>query len=224
MKFIERIFKKKSRVKLDNFLKKNSSCKLALEIGATSKKNAVYFPNLVTLNYNNKLKDIDIVANAEKLNGIIEDDKFDIVLCLSVLEHTLNPTKLLSEAHRILKKNGILILSVPFVMPLHDCPNDYWRFTKYGVIEITKKYFNKILIDEDMNSLETIGYLFHRLFMQTRVLNVRYFNVIFLMFSKVLYFFKGIISKEYGSVKKDFDERNILSNNIYFIGEKKVIS
>jgi len=43
---------------------------------------------------------------------------FDIVICTEVIEHTPNPQKALHEMHRLLKKDGILILTVP---------NQFWH-------------------------------------------------------------------------------------------------
>lgn len=41
------------------------------------------------------------------------DDFFDDVFCIEVLEHTRSPFTILREVHRILKREGKLILSVP---------------------------------------------------------------------------------------------------------------
>jgi SAM-dependent methyltransferase len=39
--------------------------------------------------------------------------EFDMVMCGAILEHTLNPKLLISEMHRVLKKDGSFILVVP---------------------------------------------------------------------------------------------------------------
>lgn len=38
----------------------------------------------------------------------------DVMICDSVLEHVLNPSKVVQEMHRVLKDSGRLIVSVPF--------------------------------------------------------------------------------------------------------------
>jgi SAM-dependent methyltransferase len=58
---------------------------------------------------------------------------FDTVLCTEVLEHTKKPFQVINEVTRVLKPGGTLILSVPFIYPLHEAPNDYWRFTPHGL-------------------------------------------------------------------------------------------
>jgi SAM-dependent methyltransferase len=51
------------------------------------------------------------------------------VLCLETLEHVEYPQKALEEIHRILKPDGIAVISSVMCFPIHDCPFDYWRFT-----------------------------------------------------------------------------------------------
>jgi len=40
-----------------------------------------------------------------------ENDSFDILYCISVLEHTENPRKIIGEFNRVLRKDGLLILT-----------------------------------------------------------------------------------------------------------------
>jgi SAM-dependent methyltransferase len=57
----------------------------------------------------------------------------DLVLLLDVLEHLKTPEVALLEATRVLKPGGRLVLQVPFLYPLHEAPNDYRRWTQYGL-------------------------------------------------------------------------------------------
>lgn len=42
-----------------------------------------------------------------------EDSSFDFIICSEVLEHLENDSKALQEIHRVLKKNGTLVITVP---------------------------------------------------------------------------------------------------------------
>lgn len=84
-----------------------------------------------------KDKTVNIVADAHILP--FKDETFDTILCLLVLEHTKRPLKILGEINRVLKHSGTLILAVPHITYLHDEPNDYYRFTKYGLTYICEE-------------------------------------------------------------------------------------
>lgn len=59
----------------------------------------------------------------------VPDDAFDIVTIWEVIEHVLDPAYLLSEIHRVLKPNGILLLSTPNGQSLQAC---FWRDNWFG--------------------------------------------------------------------------------------------
>ena len=59
----------------------------------------------------------------------VDDGSVNVVLCTEVLEHVLEPRRLLNEAHRCLQPGGRLLLTVPFAARWHFIPHDYWRFT-----------------------------------------------------------------------------------------------
>ena len=57
----------------------------------------------------------------------------DVVLCTEVLEHCRNPSATMREIARILRPEGVLILTTPMSWNLHYEPHDYFRFTRYGL-------------------------------------------------------------------------------------------
>lgn len=58
-----------------------------------------------------------------------ENETYDIVLLLNVLEHLYNYRHILTEIKRIKKNNGVLIGYVPFLIWYHADPHDYFRYT-----------------------------------------------------------------------------------------------
>src|SRR5580658_2251280 len=76
----------------------------------------------------------DVLYDGKRLP--FDDATFDTVLSVEVLEHTPEPQRLLNEMARVLKREGTLILTVPFSFRLHEEPHDYFRYTPYGVREM----------------------------------------------------------------------------------------
>jgi methionine biosynthesis protein MetW len=56
-----------------------------------------------------------VKGNLNKEGISFQSDTFDAVTCLDVIEHVFDPVALLSEINRVLKENGILILTTPNV-------------------------------------------------------------------------------------------------------------
>lgn len=75
----------------------------------------------------------DITKNNHE---IIPDNTFDVIVCTEVLEHTNNPFLAASEMKRILKKGGIILLSVPFNFRIHGPLPDNWRISEHGLRSI----------------------------------------------------------------------------------------
>lgn len=61
------------------------------------------------------------------------DGCFDSVVCLEVLEHVVDPGRVVMEIARVLRSGGRAWISMPFLYPLHDAPFDFQRFTEYGL-------------------------------------------------------------------------------------------
>lgn len=76
-----------------------------------------------------------------------EKETFDVVISTEVLEHILNPDMYLLEVKRVLKPGGFFFFTVPFLMSLHEIPNDYYRYTPYSLEIIFKRVgFSNIII------------------------------------------------------------------------------
>lgn len=63
----------------------------------------------------------------------LPDGVADILLSNQVLEHVDSPMGYLAEAHRLLKDDGVMILSTHGYWFYHPTPNDYWRWTSAGL-------------------------------------------------------------------------------------------
>ena len=85
---------------------------------------------------------VDMVASAEKLP--FADKSFDLVLCLETLEHAERPWLIAAEIERVLKPNGIAVVSSLQNQVIHLHPSDYFRYTPLGLKSLFPKLTSKL--------------------------------------------------------------------------------
>ena len=42
--------------------------------------------------------------------------------------------------YKLVKKDGNIVVSVPFMYPLHDEPEDFWRFTEHSLRKLFENF------------------------------------------------------------------------------------
>jgi len=87
---------------------------------------------------NREDKSVDVFYDGGKFP--FADNEFDSIVTNQVLEHVFNPTEFLSEINRVLKLNGNLLLTVPFVWDEHEQPYDYARYSSFGLAHLLKQH------------------------------------------------------------------------------------
>ena len=132
----------------------------------------------------------DIVMDVTNLE--FNDNSFDLVIMMEVLEHVKEPKKALSEIYRVLSDNGKLIMSTPFILGIHDEPYDYYRFTKYGLEYLLSDF--KIEIHETNDFAHTIMVLIGRL-MKSKLRRDKIVSLIIFMPLLLVYPMVFIVSK-----------------------------
>ena len=70
--------------------------------------------------------------------------KFDVIICLAVLEHVYNPFIAIKNLKKMLKKNGTFYGYVPFLYFYHAPKSlifqDFYRYTKDGLVYLFKDF------------------------------------------------------------------------------------
>ncbi len=61
------------------------------------------------------------------------DAEWDLILCVSVLEHVPDFMAAAQRIHHALRPGGQAVIVAPMCFPYHDEPHDFWRFTVHGV-------------------------------------------------------------------------------------------
>ena len=104
-----------------------------------------------------------------------KNEQFDSVLSNQVFEHVFNPDLFLSEINRVLKSDGYLLITVPFVWDEHEQPFDYARYSSFGLKYILNKNgFDIVTHIKTENNIKTIFQLING-YIYKKVYNKKYF-------------------------------------------------
>jgi SAM-dependent methyltransferase len=72
---------------------------------------------------------VDVIADITRLP--LSQNSFEVVLCTEVLEHIPDTAAAFAELERLCRPGGAIILTTPFMYPLHEEPYDFVRLTPY---------------------------------------------------------------------------------------------
>ncbi|MEK7177181.1 MAG: class I SAM-dependent methyltransferase [Patescibacteria group bacterium] len=212
------MFKKITRRNLEEFLKRYATKSRVLDVGSGGSSYQKFFPNRVTVDIDPN-REPDVIGDAHALP--FKDGEFETVLCTEVLEHVKNPFDVEKEFWRVLKPGGILVLSTRFIFPIHDAPNDFWRFTRYGLKMIFKQW-EIIELTDEAATFSTLAVLLQRISFQTRLRANAAIKLFLFVSAWVLDHTNGLVIEEYGDIKKTRKEYNILSSGYYLACRKKL--
>jgi SAM-dependent methyltransferase len=94
---------------------------------------------------------VDVVADVAHLAALFRPASFDYAFSLSVLEHLPAPWAVPAALHAVLAPQGELFHSVPFAFPLHEAPQDFWRFTHFGLATLFGPAAGFDILGHDLN-------------------------------------------------------------------------
>jgi len=105
---------------------------------------------------------IDVVARLEELP--LASGAIDAVLCTQVLEHVPDPLAVLKELNRALWPHGTLWLTVPLLNEEHEMPQDFFRFTRFGLAQLLERAgFHVVLLEPRGGYFWQLGWQLRRL-------------------------------------------------------------
>jgi SAM-dependent methyltransferase len=114
-----------------------------LDLGAGSKPYeplySSYFADSTSVDVPHSAHDtssVDVMAWADDLP--FPDGSFDCVICTEVLEHCPDPLAVMREICRVLTPGGRALVTTPFLIPLHEMPHDYYRFTPSALRQLSE--------------------------------------------------------------------------------------
>ncbi len=132
--------------------------------------------------HDHSLSEIDVFYDGKKIP--FENETFDAIFSAEVFEHIFNLDEILDELYRVLKKDGKMLITIPFMWGEHEQPYDYARYTSFAIRHILEqKGFRIITSEKTGKASETILQLYtsylYSFFPKNKILSV-ILNVIFI--------------------------------------------
>lgn len=154
---------------------------------------------------------IDIFYDGGKLP--FKDTEFDYVLCTEVFEHLFDIDDKLDEFHRVLKKNGLLFVTCPFVWNEHEIPYDYARYTQFALNHKFKnKGFEVVSFKKGGNFFEAYTQIFFLYFSKK---DGKYKNERVGLLKKIIIFSVNVLGKIVNKLLPNND--SLYLSNIYVV-------
>jgi SAM-dependent methyltransferase len=156
---------------------------------------------------------VKVVADA--VNLPFGDNYADAVIAESLLEHVLDPQKVIREIFRVVKPGGMIYISAPFIIAFHSSPNDYYRWTAPGLRKLLKDFKEKefgILV----GPTNAMTYILREWLALVLSFNINFLRQILIMFFMV--FFAPLNLLDYLLAR--FKGAENIAHLYYFIGTK----
>jgi SAM-dependent methyltransferase len=210
--------KKISRQASDAAVAPHASQGRTLEVGAYGRPSyGRLFPNRVGI-------DIRPGPGVDKVASVYDlpfaDGEFDVVLCMSVLEHLEEPARAIVQMKRVLKGGGRIIVSVPFLFPIHDAPGDYWRFTKYGLRHLFKDGWRIEELKAEADAQGSLAILLQRAAYQMRFRFDKPVKLFLLAAARLLDRMPRLPRRVFGDIHKRQEEPDAFSSSFFMVATK----
>ncbi len=130
-------YKLKKRIR--KFLNNDFDSKLVVNLGSGTNR---LHPEVINLDLF-PFKNVDVVSDVA--DTPFKDSVVDAVILDSVMEHLPDTQGAMKEISRIIKPDGLIIMTSLFMYPYHSSPNDFFRWTEEGMKKVLNQYGFKIL-------------------------------------------------------------------------------
>jgi len=123
-----------------------------LDFGCGSKPYQSLFVNVseyIGLDYDSEghshaSENIDVIYDGKKIP--FDDEHFDSVFSSEVFEHIFNLEEIIPEIKRVMKRQGKILITCPFVWNEHEVPIDFARYTQFALKHLLEKNGFEVLI------------------------------------------------------------------------------
>lgn len=125
-----------------------------------------------------------------------EYSSFDSLICNQVVEHVFNPGEFLKEINRVLKLEGMFLLTVPFIWDEHEQPFDYARYSSFGIRFLLERHgFQVIRTRKSMNDIRALFQLLNTYFYKKTSSNYIFLSLAILFIMSPINIIGELLSK-----------------------------
>ncbi len=125
-----------------------------LDFGCGSKPYKTLFTNITEYigldfqgeGHSHENENIDVFYDGKVIP--FENEYFDSIFSSEVFEHLFNIEEILPELNRVLKPNGKIFITCPFVWNEHEVPVDYARYTQYALKHLFESNGFRLLVQD----------------------------------------------------------------------------
>jgi ubiquinone/menaquinone biosynthesis C-methylase UbiE len=142
------------------------------------------------------------------------NNTFDSVIAIEVLEHIPNVEQILVELNRVLKPQGKILITTPFMYPEHEEPYDFHRFTTDGHKVLLRDNWSIIHIEKLNDSHDVI----FQLLLRNQILAIKNVSSIVGKLRRIL--FISVINVFWLITKRLFSSNSKSYTNTLVIAEK----
>lgn len=82
----------------------------------------------------------------------LENNSYDNVISMNLIEHIFDTNNIFSETARVLKPGGMFVSAIPYMHQIHGSPDDYVRYTDSAYQKFADKYGFEVLYMEKLGS------------------------------------------------------------------------
>jgi len=153
--------------------------------------------------HSHKDEQIDIFYDGKTIP--FEKDYFTSIFSSEVFEHIFNLEQILEELYRVLKPDGYMLITVPFVWEEHEIPFDFARYTSFGIEHLLRRAgFEIVATEKTSNYVETIFQMWNTYVWQNVLPSKRYLKALFIPLLITPINIIGILVSKILPKKRDF--------------------
>ena len=104
--------------------------------------------------------------------------------------------------------------------PIHESPNDYWRFTKFGLKKLFSDGWQVEKMTAETDTQELFAVLLQRVVFQTRLKFDKLLKALLLLTAYLLEKIPNMIKGVFGDIKKDTVESEAFTSAFFAVFKK----